>query len=64
MPAGQIREAGELELAGILMLKNVNKLHNFACLHFIASKCPLTQVGMDYKSKQVAHIIRMRVASQ
>ena len=65
MPAGQIREAGELELAGILMLKNVNKLHNFeACLHFIASKCPLNKVGMDYKSKQVAHIIRMRVASQ
>ena len=45
------------------MLTNVNKLLNFeafeACLHFLASKCPLTQVGMHYKSKQVAHIIRM-----
>ena len=38
------------------MLTNVNKLHNFeACLHFLASKCLLTQVGMDYKSNQVAH---------
>ena len=57
-----IHEAGELELASILMLKNVNKFHNFeACLHFIASKCPLPQVGMDYKSNQVAYIIRMTV---
>ena len=65
MPVGQGREADELELASILMLKNVNKLHNSeACLHFLASKCPLTQVGMDYKSNQLAHIIRMRVASQ
>ena len=40
------------------MLKNVNKFHNFeACLHFLASKCPLTQVGIDYKSNQVACII-------
>ena len=47
------------------MLKNVNKLHNFeACLHFIASKYPLTQVGIDYKSNQVSDIIRMTVASQ
>ena len=47
------------------MLTNVNKLHNFeACLHFLAFKCPLTQVGMDYKSNQVAHIIRVTVASQ
>ena len=46
--------------------KNVNKLHNFeACLHFLASKCPLTQVGMDYKSYQVARIVlRMTVALQ
>ena len=39
------------------MLKNVNKLHNFeACLHFLASKCLLTQVGMDYNSNKVARI--------
>ena len=54
MPVGLIHEAGELELASILMLKNGNKLHNFeACLHFLASKCPLTTVGMDYKSNKV-----------
>ena len=47
------------------MLKNVNKLHNFeACLHSLAYKCLLTQVGVDYKSNQVAQIIRMAVASQ
>ena len=47
------------------MLKNVNKLHNLeACLHVLASECSRTQVGMDYKSNQVAHIIRMTVESQ
>ena len=47
------------------MLKNVNKLHNCeACLHLLASKCPLTQVGMHYKSNQIAHIIMMTVESQ
>ena len=47
------------------MLTNVNKLQNReACLHLLASKCPLTQDGMHYKSNQVAHIIRMKVASQ
>ena len=35
-----------------------------ACLHFLASKWLLTQVGMDYKSNQVAYIIRMTIASQ
>ena len=34
------------------MHKNANKLQNVeACLHFPASKRPLTQVGMSYKSK-------------
>ena len=57
-------KAGELELESILMLKNVNKFHNLeACLHFLASKCSPTHVGMDYKSNQVARIIRMTVAS-
>ena len=47
------------------MLKKVNKLQNCeACLHLLASKCPLTRVGMHYKSNQVAHIIMMTVASQ
>ena len=47
------------------MLKNVNRLQNCeACLHLLASKYPLTQVGMHYKSNQVAHILfRMTVAS-
>ena len=65
MPVGWIREAGELELASVLMLKNVNKLHNFeACLHFLASKCPLAHVDMDYKSDQVVRMVRMTVASR
>ena len=47
------------------MLDNANKLQNCeACLYLLASKCPLTQVGMHHKSNQVAHIIRMTVASQ
>ena len=52
-------------LASILMLKNVNKLQNVdACLHFLASKCPLTKDGMRYKSNEVAYIIKMTIASQ
>ena len=51
MPVGYIHKAGELELANIFMLKNVNKLQNVeACLHFLASKYSLTEVGMHYKS--------------
>ena len=33
-------------------------------LHFPALKCPPTQIGMHYKSNQVASIIRMTIASQ
>ena len=65
MSVGSIREAGELELAGFLMFKNVNKLQNCeACLRLLTSKYLLTQVGMHYKSIQVAHIFKMTVASQ
>ena len=60
MPVGSIHKAGELELASILMLRNVSNVD--ASLHFLASKCPLTQVGMHYKSNQVAYIIRMAIA--
>ena len=64
MPVGSIHKAGQLELASILMLANVNKLQSVdACLHLLASECPLTQVGMRYKTNQVAYIIRMRIAS-
>ena len=49
----------------IKMLNNINKLQNVeACLHFLVLKCPLTQVGMHYKSTQVAHINRVTLASQ
>ena len=51
-----------------LMLKNVNKLSVEACLHSLASKCPLTQGGMHYESNQqsnqVAYVIRMEIVSQ
>ena len=41
--------------------KKVNTLQNCeACLHLLASKFPLTQVGMHYKSNQVAHIVRIQ----
>ena len=65
MPVDYIHNASELELAGILMLKNINNLQNVdAGLHFSASKFPLTQVGLHYKSNQVAYIIWTTVASQ
>ena len=53
------------ELANILMLRNASKLQNVdACLHFVAAKFPLTQVGMHYKSNRAAYIIRMTIAFQ
>ena len=39
-------------------------LNGEASLHFLASKCPLTQVGVHYESTRVAYIIRMTIASQ
>ena len=46
------------------MLKNVNELQHFeACLHFLVSEYLITQVGMHYKSNQVAYIIRKAIAS-
>ena len=35
-----------------------------ACLHFLASKYSLTQIGMQYKSNRVAYLIRKPIASQ
>ena len=65
MPVGQIHEVGELELASIFMLKNVNQLQNVdACLHFLASKCPLTQVAMHCKPNQATYTIGMAMASR
>ena len=54
MPPGLIHNACKLESTGVLMLGNVNKLQHFeACLHFLASKCLLTQVRLPYKSNWV-----------
>ena len=47
------------------MLKSVNKLQNVeACLHFPASKRPLTEVGMHLRSNQVAYIIRITIGAK
>ena len=44
------------------MLKNVNKLQNVeACLHFLASKWPLTQVDINYESNRAAYILRITI---
>ena len=62
---GEIRKRSEFELVSVSMLKTVNKLqHVEARLHFIASKFPLTPVGMHYKSNQLTYIIRMAIAFQ
>ena len=51
MPSGLIYNACQLESMDVLMLENVNKLQNVeACLHFLASKYSLTQVGIHYKT--------------
>ena len=50
-------KSDEHELTSILMYNNVNKLQNVdACLLILASKCLLIQVGMQYKSNQVAYM--------
>ena len=65
MPSDLIYNACQLESTDVSMLENVNKLQNVeACLHFLASKYSLTQVGMHYKSNQVAYLFRMTIASQ
>ena len=56
---------GKLELAIILMLEYVNRLQNAeSCLHFLASKRPLNQVGAPYISNEAAYVIRMAIASR
>ena len=58
MPVGLVHRAGNL------MAKNVNKLQLFeACLHFLASKFPLTQTDMHYKSNQVALILNIIIST-
>ena len=54
----QYHKAGELEQA-FWTLKNVNnfKMLMLVYIHFLASKCPLTQIGMHYKSIQTAYLM-------
>ena len=62
---GLIYNACQLELSVIFILENVSKHQHFkACLHFLASKCSLTQVRPPYESNQPAYLIRIAVASQ
>ena len=52
--SGLICNAYRVELADILIIKNVNKHQHFeACLHFLASKCFLTEVRLSYESNQL-----------
>ena len=58
-------KAGEVEIAGNFMLKNVNTFQNVdACLHFLASNCALSHVGMHCKSNQVAYIMETTIKFQ
>ena len=54
MLPGLVYNVCHIELASIVMLANVNKHQHFeTCLHFVASKCFLTQVCRTSESNQL-----------
>ena len=53
---GVIQNAGEVELERCFFQKCKQASKCWCLLNFLASECPQTQVGIHYKSNQVAYV--------